>query len=80
MPNQMEPTQKLIKDSGIMKLFDEFIAGTIPQTTFAKSLHQTANGMLESLQELEQKGLDWEGLDGEGEGKKRKKRGRRKKK
>ena len=29
MPGQIEKIKKMIKDSGIMKLFDEFIQGTI---------------------------------------------------
>ena len=36
-----------------MDLFDKFIHGTIEQADFAKHLQETANGMLESLQELE---------------------------
>ena len=54
MPGQIEKIKKMIKDSGIMKLFDEFIQGTITQTAFAKNLQDTANCMLENLQELEE--------------------------
>ena len=51
MPDKMETTQKLIKDSRIMQLYDEFIGGAIPLTTFALNLKHTANDILESLQE-----------------------------
>ena len=59
-----------------MKLFDDFIQGTIPQATFAKHLQETSMDVLESLHELEDGILDTANSDG----KKKKKKPRRKKK
>ena len=38
IPGQIDKTDKLIKETGILKLFDEFIQGTIPQASLAKHL------------------------------------------
>jgi hypothetical protein len=45
----MPEKQKMIKESGILKLFEDFIAGSIPKSTFDKHFQNIAGAMLESL-------------------------------
>lgn len=48
LSGQIDKTDKLIKETNIMKHFDDFIQGTIPQDTFAKHLQHYAK-VMESL-------------------------------
>ena len=74
LSGQIDKTDKLIKETNIMKHFDDFIQGTIPQDTFAKHLQHYAK-VMESLHQKQEEAVDQKGAIQQ-----KKKKPRRKKK